>query len=205
MLDDLLFRLTELERKLTNLVRAGKVAEADYAAARVRVQAGAIITGWLPWLTTRAGGDRTWWAPEVGEQVLMIAPAGELAQAWVLPAGYSDAATAPANSPDITRWVWADGSAVTFDRALGTLSVNVTGDVAVIAGGDASLETGGAVSMTAGGPVSIEAPSISMAGTATGASLTGNFALTGTLSVDGSITATGSIIDAGGNTPNHSH
>jgi len=124
MLDDLLFRLTELEHKLNNLVRVGQVAEADYDAARVRVQLGPITTGWRPWLTTRAGGDRSWWAPEVGEQVVVFSPAGELAHAWVLPAGFSDAAPAPANSPDILRAVFADGLVVEHDRAAKRTTLN---------------------------------------------------------------------------------
>lgn len=121
---DLLFRLTELERKLNNLVRAGTVAEADYAAAKVRVTIGPIITGWLPWLTTRAGGDRSWWAPEAGEQVVVLAPAGELAQAWVLPAGFSHLAPAPAASADVLRAVFGDGLVIEHDRAARRTTIN---------------------------------------------------------------------------------
>jgi len=212
-MNDLAYRVTELERRLTNLVRVGKVAAADYQAAQVRVQIGPITTAWRPWLTLRAGGDRTWWAPEVGEQVLLFSPAGEPAQGWVLPAGFSDAAPAPAASPDIKREVFADGSEFSFDRSTGTLTVNVTGDVSVVAGGRASLEAGGpidvtaaeAITVTAGGPVSIEAPAIAMVGTAAGATLTGDFNLIGSLSVEGDVSATGTIIDAGGNTANHTH
>ena len=70
---DLAFRLTECERKIANLLRPAVVAEARYQdSPRVRVKAGDLLSGWLPWLTTRAGADRCWWAPEVGEQVVML-------------------------------------------------------------------------------------------------------------------------------------
>lgn len=124
VLNNLLFRLTEVERKLNNLVRAGTVAEADYAAAKVRVTIGPITTGWLPWLTARAGADRSWWAPEVGEQVVLLAPAGELAQAWVLPAGFSDMAPAPAASADVMRAVFGDGLVIEHDRAARRTTIN---------------------------------------------------------------------------------
>jgi len=110
-------RLTELERRVANIVRPGTVEEADYDAARVRVRIGAVITAFLPWLTRRAGGDADWWAPEVGEQVMVFAPSGELGQAVVMPALYSDAAPAPSDSPDIRAEVYGDGFKVTHDRA----------------------------------------------------------------------------------------
>ena len=71
-------RIGELERRLSNTIRPGKVLEADYAKARLRVTMGDNTSAWLPWLTSRAGEDRTWHAPEVGEQVIVIAPGGEL-------------------------------------------------------------------------------------------------------------------------------
>lgn len=124
MLSDLLYRITELERRLANQLRVGTVAEADYPQGRLRVTIGPITTGWLPWLTARAGADRTWWAPEVGEQVMVLAPSGELAQGWVLPAGFSDAAPAPCASADVMRAVFGDGLVVEHDRAAHRTTIN---------------------------------------------------------------------------------
>ena len=76
--------MTEAERRLSNLVMLGQVAELDAARARVRVQAGPILTAWLPFATVRAGADRTWHAPEAGEQVVLVAPGGDLNQAVVV-------------------------------------------------------------------------------------------------------------------------
>jgi phage baseplate assembly protein V len=54
---------------------------------------GQLLTDWLPWISTRAGGQRarTWWPPRVGEQCLVLSPGGELAQGRVLCGIYSDA------------------------------------------------------------------------------------------------------------------
>ncbi len=124
MFDDMLARLTDAERRIANVIRIGTVWTADYAAATARVRIGDIVTAPMPWLTTRAGGDRSWWAPEVGEQVLVLAPSGELAQSVVLPSIYATAAPAPAASAGVTRAVWGDGLIIEHDRAAKLTRIN---------------------------------------------------------------------------------
>ncbi len=77
--------LQDALRLLRNLIRTGVVVEVDLDDGRCRVQTGGIVTDWLQWLTTRAGRSRVWWAPSVGEQVLLLAVGGELDTAFVLP------------------------------------------------------------------------------------------------------------------------
>ena len=76
--------MTEAERRISNVALMGQVVALDTARARVRVQAGPITTGWLPFATVRAGLDRTWHPPEPGEQVLLVAPGGDLNQGVVV-------------------------------------------------------------------------------------------------------------------------
>lgn len=109
--------MTEAERRLSNLVMLGQVAELDTAHARVRVQAGPITTGWLPFATLRAGPDRTWHPPEPGEQVLLVAPGGDLNQGVVVGSIYRAAHPAPADSADISRTLFKDGAVMEYDRA----------------------------------------------------------------------------------------
>ena len=59
--------------------------------AKLKVKIGDITTDWLPWLTHRASNDTSWWAPEVGEQVIVLAPSGELHQAVIMPSIYQSA------------------------------------------------------------------------------------------------------------------
>jgi len=182
ILESLAYRVAELERRLGNVVRPGVVAEANYTEARVRVRVGELVTGWLPWLTRRAGGDVDWWAPEVGEQVVMVAPSGELAAAWVLPAGYSDAVPAPADTADVWVVRLADGAELRYDRAASQLTVSlpgdaqvtIDGDAAVSVGGSATVDVGGDLAATAGGQATVDAPSIHLnggTGVVTGASI----------------------------------
>lgn len=108
--------MTEAERRLANLVVLGQVAELDAERARVRVKAGPILTAWLPFTTGRAGPDVTWHAPEPGEQVVLVAPGGDLNQAVVVGALYRQAYPAPADTADISRTRFKDGAVMEYDR-----------------------------------------------------------------------------------------
>ncbi len=77
-----------------------------------RVQSGGIQTTWLNWLTTRAGRSRTWWAPSVGEQVLLLAIGGELDTAFVLPGIFSDDNPAPSALADAWHVAFPDGAVI---------------------------------------------------------------------------------------------
>lgn len=109
--------MTEAERRISNVALMGQVVALDTARARVRVQAGPITTGWLPFATVRAGFDRTWHPPEPGEQVLLIAPGGDLNQAVVVGSIYRADHPAPADSADVSRTRFLDGAVMEYDRA----------------------------------------------------------------------------------------
>ncbi len=140
------FDVVELARRLAGVVRLGTVEEADYVRARVRVRydtdaAGEpVVTAWLPWLTTRAGGDRSWWAPEAGEQVVLLSPSGELGQAVVLPGVYQRAHPANGERADLSRVDWGNGSWAEHDRKSGTIKVYAKGDIEIVAEGNIKLK-----------------------------------------------------------------
>lgn len=212
------FDIAEIERRLSNLSRIGTIAEADYSKALVRVLADGFTTEWLPWITRRAGGDIDWWAPEVGEQVLVIAPSGLMEDAFVIPALYSNSRPEPEQSPDKHTVRYANGDFVTHDRSNGSWLIQCAGEITV--------QAGGPVTIIAAGPVLVQAPSVTLdtpdttctgnltiaknlaiqggsGGTST--RIAGNIEMIGNIAVEGSINASGSIIDGGGNTNHHSH
>lgn len=116
--------LQELARALRNMVRTGVIVETDLNAGRCRVQTGGIYTDWLQWLTHRAGRSRTWWAPSVGEQVLILAIGGELDTAFVLPAIFSDDHPAPSASADAWHMSFPDGAVMEYEPETGALTVS---------------------------------------------------------------------------------
>lgn len=115
--------IQELARAIRNMVRTGIVVETDPDAGRCRVQTGGIYTDWLQWLTHRAGRSRTWWAPSVGEQVMILAVGGELDTAFVLPGIYSDDNPAPSVSADAWHVEFPDGAVMSYEPETGALTV----------------------------------------------------------------------------------
>ncbi|WP_246479999.1 phage baseplate assembly protein V [Kaustia mangrovi] len=128
---DIEIQLAEVERRLANTVRVGKVAELDAARGLVRVEiaqdrdGNPVLTPWLPW-SERAGGIRTWSPPSVGEQVRVVSPSGEVAQGWVDPGGFSS--DHPAPSDDGGRHV-IDNGEVRVEIARDEVIVTRAGDV----------------------------------------------------------------------------
>jgi len=114
----------ELARLLRNLIRIGVVVETNSAEGLCRVQTGGMQTTWLNWLTSRAGRSRLWWAPSVGEQVLILAIGGELDTAFVLPSIFSDDHPAPSASPDALHIAFPDGAVIEYEPDGGALTVS---------------------------------------------------------------------------------
>jgi phage baseplate assembly protein gpV len=99
------FAFSDLCRRVANLVRIGKIAEAD--GAQVKVQIGKVKTNWLPIVST--AGDTGVWIPiTVGEQVAVISPYGEMAQSFVIRSLHYNKYAAPENKNDISLKTKAD-------------------------------------------------------------------------------------------------
>ncbi|HWL51345.1 MAG TPA: phage baseplate assembly protein V [Chthoniobacteraceae bacterium] len=191
-------RIGELERRLGNIVRPGKVVEADYPKARVKVQIGANVTAWLPWITSRAGGDQSWHAPEVGEQVVVISPVGEFSTGYVLPGVYQNDYPAPADAETVSRIKYADGAVIEYNRADHVLSANLTDDgkAVVITGDNTSEQTKDRTLLKLGESASIEMTADTIAaklGDAASVELT-ETAVTAKLGASASVDITGSAI-----------
>jgi len=135
------FSFSELDRKLANLIRLGTVKEADYKKARVRIQIGKILTDWLPWVTSRAGQDRNWSAPSVGEQVVLLSPSGEMAQGVVIPAIYQNKHPAPSDKETEIAFVFQDGGKALYDKKEHHLTISlITEGKLTLNVGESSLE-----------------------------------------------------------------
>jgi phage baseplate assembly protein V len=137
---------TDHARRLANVIRYGVVAEADYEQALIRLslQDGEITTDWIPWITLRAGADRFWWAPEVGEVMLVLAPSGDLATAVALPAAFSNS-NQNGDRATVQRSTFSDGTVVEYDREAHKLFMDVKGDVRIKATGKVDIEADGNV------------------------------------------------------------
>lgn len=130
--------LSELQQRLANMIRVGKVAEVDLETARVRISFGKDAvnkSGWVPWMTARAGATREWNPPAVGEQVVLLNPSGQDNTGVALPGGiYRN--DAPANGseaghieldlPSGGKWIIRIGN-LTLTAANGTFKAQIGG------------------------------------------------------------------------------
>ncbi|UTW43221.1 phage baseplate assembly protein V [bacterium SCSIO 12844] len=124
-------RIGELERRLANLIRIGTVAQIDPIRARVKIQAGAILTTWLKWMTQRSGDCLTWWSPSLGEQVVILSPSGELNNGVVLPSIYTN--NQPSADLKLDHKVYSDDTTISYSYADKKLTINCVGNIDVTA------------------------------------------------------------------------
>lgn len=119
----------DLDRRVANIIRYGVIIELDEThddGPRAKVDLGDDITDWLPWLTLRAGADKDWYAPEPGEQVIVLSPSGEIAQGCILTGIFSDANASNGNRKTLRRTTYADGTVIEYDRAAHKLTVDAS-------------------------------------------------------------------------------
>lgn len=182
-----LANLNDLARTLRNMIRTGVIVETDLDAGHCRVQTGGNVTDWLQWLTQRAGRSRTWWAPSVGEQVLILAVGGELDTAFVLPGIFSDDHPAPSASADALHIAFPDGAVIEYEPATSALTVSgiKTADVTA---SESLTATVPVVLVKASSRITLDTPEV----------VCTNRLITGTLEVQKGGTMRGNIEHTGG-------
>jgi phage baseplate assembly protein V len=119
---------TNAGRAVNNVMRYGLIKDADYEKGLVKVdiQDGDLETAWLPWITLRSGKDRFWWAPEVDERVLVLAPCGELHNGVVMAAQISSDFPQIADKETVQRTLFDDGTVIEYDRENHVYTVDAT-------------------------------------------------------------------------------
>ncbi|EOF8232427.1 TPA: phage baseplate assembly protein V [Yersinia enterocolitica] len=180
-------QITEILRLLRNLIRIGTVAEVDLDQALCRVATGDNITGWLNWLTLRAGQSRSWWAPSEGEQVLILSLGGELDTAFVLPGIFSDDFPPPSASADGLYLAFPDGATLHYEPESGELQADGV-KTAVINASESINATAPTITCAASVKILLDTPEVECTNNLT----------TGTLNVKKGGTMSGNIDHSGG-------
>lgn len=173
--------LAELARLIENLIRFGTVEAVQVDPPRVRIKTGNITTAWRPWLNLRAGEDRDWDPPTVGEQVILFSPSGNLAQGVALTGLSSDQHPANGDREGLHRRTYRDGAVIEYDSIAKHLRATLPGTAELTAVGNVSLTTQAALSATATGDITLTSAaniSVTAVGDITVAA-TGNVAITG--------------------------
>lgn len=121
------FDMIEANRRLSNVVNFGTIESVDYATASARVRIGDVVTAGLPMGTARAGGNQTWAPYEVGEQVYVLAPSGNLSGGFIAGSLYSNNGPAPGDRAGLQRAKFSNGAVIEFDRDANAFTMNLAG------------------------------------------------------------------------------
>ncbi len=155
---EILQRINDLERAVSETVVRGKISEIDPNKQLVRVAYGSaekpMLTAWLPVKPLRSGKAIVWWFPEIGEGVTVISP-GNLLLGEVYPGSYHGEFPAPSNNPELFLVEFGDGSKVSHDRENGKLTVVNVGDVEITTQQNLTINTTGNATVNAEKKVSI--------------------------------------------------
>ncbi|MFK3649290.1 phage baseplate assembly protein V [Lysobacter enzymogenes] len=173
--------VSELQRKLSNAIRYGTIAEVDHNAARCRIDTGDVKTDLLPWFVPRAGKVIEWSSPSTGEQGLLLSPNGDTHGAVFLRGIYSDAFAAPSSAESLHLIRFPDGALVQYDHETHALQ--------------ATLPGGGTVEITADGGVTINGP----------LTVNGDTQINGDVGVSGTATVEVDVVGGGKSLKSHPH
>lgn len=119
----------------------GRIASVDLAAGRIVVDLGDVRTQPVRWFTGGSGGTRTWSRPDVGEQVMLLAPGGDIAGAVAL-RGLDCNAFPPIGDTARELLRFADGAVLAYDPAAHKLEAVLPAGatVSIIAPGGVTLD-----------------------------------------------------------------
>jgi phage baseplate assembly protein V len=147
------YALSDLAKRLSNIIRIGTIFEINYQTAKARVRIGELETDFLPWANANSGSNNSWNPPEIDEQVIVLSPSGDLSQAVILPSIYkNNASNSDQNIKSIT---YQDGSKISFNVSSGTLDLDLKGDVAIKVVGNSNIE-GDNINITASSNITLD-------------------------------------------------
>lgn len=135
MMDEHEYALGEVDRRLANVLRFGTITAVDTAKGLAKVDLGDMVTDWVPWSTPRAGNDRVWSTPDVGEQVALLSP-GDPSMGVITGSLFQSAHPQNGNDGKDRRVTFSDGTVLEFDRSgsVMNITVNPAGNVNVTVG-----------------------------------------------------------------------
>lgn len=121
------YEAAEQGRRLSNVLRLGRVVSVNAGRARAVVDFGAFKSPELPVGQLRAGALQFWWMPTEDEQVLVACPNGDVEQGVIVCSIFaSNAPSSDAGTPQINL---AGGKMIVDGNIEVTGDITVAGDV----------------------------------------------------------------------------
>lgn len=123
--------ISDIYRRLHNLVCLGKITEVDHSSLRVRVDIAGRETGWLR-IPAHIGRNYTASRPLRAETpVLLACPSGDPANAVIVEMLYNDALPPPSLDPALDMVAFDSGTTITHDATTGDLVIYGAGNITV--------------------------------------------------------------------------
>lgn len=139
--------------RLGQLAGFGKIESVDLVAGLITVKQGEVVTGPIRWLLSGGGGTKVWSRPKVGEQVLLLAPEGDIAGAIAL-RGVHSFAFPPVGDEDREVVQFEDGAIVAYHPDTHALAIALPSSGAISIEAEGGLTIKGPVKIT--GPVDVD-------------------------------------------------
>ncbi|NOH41715.1 phage baseplate assembly protein V [Vibrio coralliilyticus] len=142
---DLLYEVSQIQRRLANCIREGRIHAVQYDPPRVKVEydkddnGKPVHTCWLRYFEERAGHVIKWNPPKVGESCMLFSPGGDL-RLGVAVLGLNNMVNPAADvNPNVHKYLFDDGTNFSYDRFLHHLAINLLAGTAEINGDTLTL------------------------------------------------------------------
>lgn len=111
--------IAALKRMAAGSLRFGTVKAVDAENKRVQMllsnaDGREFLSPWRPWGEI-AGEEKSWRPPTEGQQMMLVAPHGDMRQGVALPLTFSDARPSPSSDPEVRILSQFGGAKVLFD------------------------------------------------------------------------------------------
>ena len=127
---------TELNRIVRSMIRKGTVCAVDPKTMSVKVEFSekdGLPSPFLPVLCQGAGGNKCYWLPDIGDQVVCLYEANDknASSGWVLGTYFTEAHPPQVADAEIRCLDFGDGSFMEFNRSNGSLTIQCTGNIVI--------------------------------------------------------------------------
>ncbi|CAK00963.1 phage baseplate assembly protein V [Bartonella tribocorum] len=116
--------ISDLKRRVANMVVVGKISHVDHKNARYRVKSGSLISDWIPDTQARAGKTRSYEGRDVGEQVIVVSSSGDLSQGVIVGSIHTDV-NQVADKGNIHKTLYPDGTSLEYNDEQNTYALNI--------------------------------------------------------------------------------
>lgn len=183
---DMEYSLSELWRRVQQMIRRGVIHSVQASPPRCRVTLGtdtvtgeAHVTDWLQWYANSDGERSDWNMPAVGAPATIISESGDLKNGTVFPGMITDNQTPAGSTPGAHVTRYSDGASFSYDTSTH--------------GAVVSLPGGGTVKIIGAGGITLDGP-VTVTKTLT---VQETAEVMGNISSGGDIEAAGNISDQG--------